>query len=234
MRQEHVTEKEVIVPMKADEIMQQAFRLFLENGISAMSTNELIRRLGMTKGGFYYAFKSREDLIQQIFEAYIKPYFTLPAERMEKCWQEMKRTASTQTLLWEGYFQPQLFCVYTHEIGMEIAFRDFYLLAYEGLKKLEGVEGYFAALTAARKNSLKRILKRGKLLGELRRDIDIEDCISMVIALQDGILALRMLDEHLAEEEKYKRVIERIWKDISITAQCSQYTDGGVSNAAGL
>ena len=44
-------------------ILQTAFRLFLGKGFSDISTNEIIREAGTTKGGFYYCFNSREDLV---------------------------------------------------------------------------------------------------------------------------------------------------------------------------
>ena len=45
-----------------NEILEIAFLLFLEKGFSEVSTNELIRAAGLTKGGFYYSFNSRDDL----------------------------------------------------------------------------------------------------------------------------------------------------------------------------
>ena len=51
-----------------NEILEIAFLLFLEKGFSEVSTNELIRAAGLTKGGFYYSFKSRDDLDQQVVE----------------------------------------------------------------------------------------------------------------------------------------------------------------------
>ena len=38
------------------EILEMAFAMFLEKGFSEVSTNELIREAGLTKGGFYYVF----------------------------------------------------------------------------------------------------------------------------------------------------------------------------------
>lgn len=59
-----------------NEILEIAFLLFLEKGFSEVSTNELIRAAGLTKGGFYYSFKSRDDLDQQVVEKYIRPFFS--------------------------------------------------------------------------------------------------------------------------------------------------------------
>ena len=90
-----------------NEILEMAFAMFLEKGFSEISTNEIIREAGLTKGGFYYSFKSREDLDKRVIEKYIKPYFTLQTEAMQKVLEESRKDISTEDLLWEGYFLPQ-------------------------------------------------------------------------------------------------------------------------------
>ena len=67
-----------------NEILEIAFLLFLEKGFSEVSTNELIRAAGLTKGGFYYSFKSRDDLDQQVVEKYIRPFFSRQTEEMQQ------------------------------------------------------------------------------------------------------------------------------------------------------
>ena len=114
-----------------NEILEMAFAMFLEKGFSEISTNELIRAAGLTKGGFYYSFKSREDLDQRVIERYIHPFFSQPLEEMEKMWEASKKDAPTGKLLWYGFFQPQRFSNYQEKIGKKIAFRNFYFLIYE-------------------------------------------------------------------------------------------------------
>ena len=65
-------------------ILQTAFRLFLGKGFSDISTNEIIREAGATKGGFYYCFKSREDLVGKVIETYLRPYYLQPLEEMRQ------------------------------------------------------------------------------------------------------------------------------------------------------
>lgn len=71
-----------------NEILEIAFLLFLEKGFSEVSTNELIRAAGLTKGGFYYSFKSRDDLDQQVVEKYIRPFSLV---RQRKCSRHGKK-----------------------------------------------------------------------------------------------------------------------------------------------
>ena len=91
------------------EILEMAFDMFLEKGFSEVSTNEIIREAGLTKGGFYYYFKSREDLDQRVVERFIHPFFTNPVEKMQEVWNGKKQDIPTGELLWHGFFMPQRF-----------------------------------------------------------------------------------------------------------------------------
>lgn len=221
-----------VVSLKTEqEIIEKAFMLFLQDGFSAMSTNEIIREAGLTKGGFYYVFKSREELIQKVIDHYIKPYFLEPTEQMEQIWCDKKKNIDTKTLLWDGFFAPQQFANYCSGIGLEIPFRDFYLLIYDGLKKFPEVLQYSLASSKAKGEALFRILERGKERKEIMEDIDLAEYSTLILAMQDGILALRVLDEKIQDDEKYKKIIQQMIKDIGVKASYEQGLQGGVRSA---
>ena len=218
--------------MKTEQhILQTAFRLFLGKGFSDISTNEIIREAGTTKGGFYYCFKSREDLVNQVIETYLLPYYLQPITVMHQAWENKRADVSTKTLLWEAFFAPQRFRQYQEFVGMDIAFRDFYFLLYEGMKKYEEVQRYFAENTKEREICLRRILERGKERKEIAAEVDIDSCVMMTLAMQDGILALKVLDDSIDDEEKYSRMEEQIWRDIAAQDAYLKYLHGGVNSA---
>ena len=212
------------------EILEMAFSMFLEKGFSEVSTNELIRAAGLTKGGFYYSFKSREDLDQRVVEKYIRPFFTRPAEEMQQVWENSRKDIPTGELLWKGFFLPQRFVNYQERIGKKIAFRNFYFLLYESMKKFPEVGKYFKDLNIQKGEILYRILERGQKRGEITRNIDLENYVTMILAMQDGILALKVLDENIDDEEKYIKIQYQMWKELS-TQEIRKYTDGGVTSA---
>lgn len=214
-----------------DHILQTAFRLFLEKGFADVSTNEIIREAGTTKGGFYYCFKSREDLVAQVIEAYLVPYYLQPLAAMQRAWVQKDENASTKTLLWDAYFSLQRFSLYRQHIGMEIAFRDFYFLLYEGMKKYDLVQQCFAENTRERERCLRRILERGKQRKEIAEDLDISGCVMMTLAMQDGIQALKVLDEQIDDEEKYRYIEEQIWREIAVQDVYLKQLHGGVDSA---
>ena len=50
--------------LSADDWAQAALDLIAEQGVSAVAVEPLARRLGVTKGSFYWHFPSRDALLQ--------------------------------------------------------------------------------------------------------------------------------------------------------------------------
>ena len=105
-----------------------------------------------------------------------------------------------------------------------------FFLLYEGMKKFPEVEEYFKEFNKKKSRLLYGILERGQKRGEIHKSIDLENYVTMILAMQDGILALRVLDETIDEEEKYTKIQYQMWKEIS-TAKMQNYEDGGVTSA---
>ncbi|MGA2141990.1 MAG: TetR/AcrR family transcriptional regulator [Brevinematales bacterium] len=53
-----------------DQILAVAYELFLQKSYKEVSIQEIASRVGMTKGAFYYFFKSKEQLYQEIFNSF--------------------------------------------------------------------------------------------------------------------------------------------------------------------
>ncbi len=212
-------------------ILETAFRLFLEKGFSDSSTNEIIREAQSTKGGFYHCFASRKDLILQVIEKYLKPYYVSPIAKMQQVWEQRTDDVCTKTLLWEVFFAPQRFSVYQKEIGMEFGFRDFYCLLYEGIKKYEVIQKLLAENTRQRERYLRYVLERGKQRNEIAEQVDIDSCVMMTLAMQDGILALKVLDNQIDDEQKYRCIVQQLWRDIATQEAYTKYLHGGVNRA---
>ena len=98
------------------------------------------------------------------------------------------------------------------------------------MKKFPEVEEYFKEFNKKKSRLLYEILERGQKRGEILKSIDLENYVTMILAMQDGILALRVLDETIDEEEKYTKIQYQMWKEIS-TAKMQNYEDGGVTSA---
>lgn len=55
------------------EIMTAAGELFHEKGYLNTTTQDIIKKVGISRGLLYYHFKSKEDILYQIVEGYLQP-----------------------------------------------------------------------------------------------------------------------------------------------------------------
>ena len=47
-------------------IVEAAFQLFRRDGFDSVRVDDILEEVGLSKGGFYHHFKSREDILRQI------------------------------------------------------------------------------------------------------------------------------------------------------------------------
>jgi len=57
--------------MKREVIMEKAKELFLKEGFSNVSVDEITKTVGISKGGFYVYFKSKNELLEEIVRSSI-------------------------------------------------------------------------------------------------------------------------------------------------------------------
>jgi AcrR family transcriptional regulator len=68
-----------------EQILFEAFRLFLTKGYDRVSMNDLVNASGLSKGAFYHYFSSKEELFRQAITAYFftgldeKPFVPNPS-----------------------------------------------------------------------------------------------------------------------------------------------------------
>lgn len=87
-----------------ERILDAAYALILERGYVGMSLDNVIRQVGITKGAFFYHFKSKNDLavaLLQRFDAADKATLKASRARAEK----LSRDPLQQVLIFIGLFE---------------------------------------------------------------------------------------------------------------------------------
>lgn len=67
---------------RRNEIIKTAYDLLLEKGYEDMGVQDILDRMGITKGCLYYHFKSKRDIASAVITETIKPHF-------EKLWKDI-------------------------------------------------------------------------------------------------------------------------------------------------
>ena len=76
-------------------ILDEAARVMRECGTESIGVASLMKRVGLTHGGFYAHFDSREALVQAV----IAEMFTDSAQRMQPLWQQSDPAERLNTLI---------------------------------------------------------------------------------------------------------------------------------------
>ncbi len=69
---------------RRQELIDAAERLFLENGYTGTSVNDIVRTTGVAQGTFYYHFKSKEDILEAIVHKTVQTLEVQLREIVEK------------------------------------------------------------------------------------------------------------------------------------------------------
>ena len=62
---------------RKNEILDVSEKLFINNGYDKTSVNQILEKVGIAKGTFYYYFKSKEEVMDSIIERYNERYLKI-------------------------------------------------------------------------------------------------------------------------------------------------------------
>lgn len=161
------------------QILQAASAVFSRKGFAGASMNDVVRASGLSKGGVYWHFESKDDLIVAIFEqaftgqiAQLEAALAEPGPATDKLLQ-LAASLGQETQAWMAEFPYPI---------------EFYALAArnEALKKQmsQYFQGYERHLVA--------LVQQGVDLGEFRAVDPVETAVSL-IGIFEGILLLWVL-----------------------------------------
>ena len=160
-------------------ILEQAVQIFSVRGFEGMSMDELVRATGLTKGGIYNHFDSKDDLALQTFDYSIQ----VMRERFRKQLGG-KRTTRTRLLavieLFHSLLDDPLFeggCVL---LTTAVEADDTHPALRERARR--ALDDWRATII--------HTITRGMELGDVRPDTDVESVASVVVAALEGAIMM--------------------------------------------
>lgn len=153
-------------------IMETAFKLFLKKGFADVSLNEIIKESGITTGGFYYHFDSKDTLLVEVIKKYIFNYFNFTIEQIKDFEGTHKEKLKTVILLIVGDDSTINTTTQLVESAEEIDYRTLHLLLFEGVQKYEIISKHYTEFYYNLFAFIKEVIDDGKNQDVLRPDID--------------------------------------------------------------
>ncbi len=169
--------KNIQVESTLSRILREAVRLFSERGYHGTSVDDITEAAGITKGAFYWHFKSKEDLLRKFLEEW-------EARFLDGLIQEIEGV--------EGGFLKKLeklnrytaaFGFYNRELSVSFA-----TLSAELIGGDHRIEKDFRQTYSRYQNFLKKLINEGKKEKVFRKDLDSNYASLIFMAFHDGLL----------------------------------------------
>lgn len=190
-----------------DVIIDTSFKLFMEKGFTDVSLNDILSRVGITKGGFYYYFKNKDELVLEVLSKY---FFSHIRERLDKIEDNPGNALEKLEMFFSTIinFQQNL-----KANGIDI--REYFLILTEGIKKYQLLaEGYLNFSNNIRL-TLENILYQGKLEGLIREDIVPGDMAIHIMTCVEGSLVFWVVNPIMDLEQIIQNSSNHLWKLIN-------------------
>lgn len=153
-------------------IMDAAWELFYEKGYESTTVNDIIKRAGTSKGGFYYYFKAKDELLNSLYGFFDREYKKF-YENMDKslnCLVQLKMLSQYVSYFIEGNVSAE-FLAALYESQLSKKTQENFL----------SPDRYYIKL-------VKKIIKEGQEKGEIRDDFSVDELAHHVLVLERGII----------------------------------------------
>ena len=165
---------DIILDDRADlkqEILEAAFELFNKNGYEKTTVNEIIKKANTSKGGFYYYFKAKEELLNSIYSIFDREYkkFYQSMDKNLDCLMQLKLLGQHISYYIEANVTPEILAeLYRSQ------------LKQKQQESFWGEDRYYLQLVQS-------IVEEGQKRGEIRDDITAKELTHHILLLERGI-----------------------------------------------
>ncbi len=192
-------------------IMRTALAVFLRKGYDRASMNEIAREAGVTKGGIYHHFESKEHLFREALS-----FITSEMDRWSTARFRDVRSAQDLLAALFGSIGPMREA-FENIVGGKAERHPYSFLEIlvNAARRDEGVRREMGAMYSRTRGNMTRLLLRAQQGGEIRGDIDCSALALEITALMEGILLLSVIDETVDLDEVGERIYANMWRMVA-------------------
>lgn len=139
-------------------IINSAVELFIEKGYSRTTLEDIVRRVGLTRGAFYWNFKSKKDILNEIIDRY------------ESFFRDIYRTYEHAESARET--MRNFLCCDLRKKNSDNPYTKIVLYKVEATNEFAELAERQASLDQEFTDLIEREIKRGQERGEFRTDKD--------------------------------------------------------------
>ena len=151
--------------------MDAAWDLFYKKGYENTTINDIIRQAGTSKGGFYYYFRAKDELLNSLYSIFDQEYekFYKTMDKSLNSLIQLKQLGQYVSYFIEGNVSPEFLCaLYKSQLSNQTQ------------ENFLSTDRYYIKL-------VKKIIAEGQKKGEIRDDIPVDKLAHHVLVIERGI-----------------------------------------------
>ena len=192
-------------------ILLTAFKMFAINGYDGVSLNNIIKETGLTKGGVYYHFGSKDELFIEVVQTFIINYYT---EKVKEIVKNTKKNVKTR--LQNSYCIPAFLINQASKLfPIESNSFAFYLM-FDAIRKFPSMKQAIADCYTEVTGLIIALVIEGIENKEIKDDVDMQSLSIEIVSLLDGILMYSTLVPGINIEKQLKKIFQRTWQSIKV------------------
>ncbi len=154
------------------EIIDAAWELFYKQGYENTTVNDIIKKVNTSKGGFYYYFKAKEELLNSLYSVFDREYekFYENMDKNQDSLVKLEQLSQYVSYFIEGNVSAELLAaLYQSQLAKKK--QDCFL----------NPDRYYYRLVT-------QIITEGQRKHEIREDIPVDELAHHVLLLERGII----------------------------------------------
>ena len=189
-----------------DKILDVALQLFIRSGYRGTSLNEIAEEAGLTKGGVYHYFSSKDDLYYQAVKRFFD--FNQPG------WLE-DTNVGIEELVWQGFQSIEDRKQWIKDlVGLDSndAILHFYMFLYDATRRYPELQEYIDQNDNSKRDILTEAFIEAQQEDKIRKDIDPEVIAFELDALLQQLEYLSFVNPAILEDSNmYQRLFDNYW-----------------------
>ncbi len=177
-----------------ERILFIALKFFLSKPFTEVTMSEILKESGMSKGGFYHHFDSKEALYCEVVNKYLIGSLMTDIEKFSTTKLTLSFAEAMPMYLGSIF---RLAGEKLKELDLKPEDVNLYNIMFDMMKYYKGFDDILNKFHEDEINMLKSLIEKSIETGELRKDIDSLSLANHIHALMHGISVLSVLDENI-------------------------------------
>jgi len=191
-------------------LMDIAERLILNRGFSAMSIDEVIKKAGITKGGFFYHFDSKNSLVYALMQRYREKEAFIFSDLFKRA-EELTSDPLQQMLVFVKLFAEMMADMKLLHPGCVVA-----SITYESQQVNEQVRNITTEIVLDWRNLFREHLKKIDQVYSPNANVSSDDLADMLSTIMEGgiIISRALNDPSVLEKQllEYRSYLELLYR----------------------